>query len=155
MLFNFIEGDSLWRLALAGIVGGVGGGVILYIFGPSDVDDVAVTGAAFGAFTSLTVAYLVFVINAWRHQNLIRKNPCESVARVLSMYEDEGNEGYSLHIAYNVTVRFCAYGVPIVLNATVNGKVFGSMRIGSLIPIRYVPSHPVIALLDGEYDVGG
>lgn len=155
---------SIWILGTAGIMGGTPaviavvevagaliGGIALAFIGPSESFINVAVGAGFGSFVSLIVVYPFFLIGLRQDRIVYVESPTESIARILSMNMDE-DWYYGYHRAYYVTIRFSADGELINLMARVSGDIYDSLSVGSSIAIRYAPSDPAVALLEGEYN---
>ena len=147
-LLNIRFGFSLIGLVIVSLAGAVIGGVIQVILGPGEGVGI---GVGYGTFTSLAIAYLAFLIHAWRNNKLIQEGFTESTALVLSKNVDEGGS-YALQTIYYVRVGFSTDRGPIHLNARVNRRVYRSTKIDSLISIRYLPNNPSVMLLEGEFE---
>ena len=139
--------SGAWVITFVVVFGGMGG--IFWLIGESSLTFLLVIWGV-GAMFALGMALLgIGWEQDWRLYN--RTAQVEAVGTVVVKAREEGSSDYGDYCLYHVTVRFSAGPNEILLRATVGEELYESTSEGASLTVRYAPSYPTAAMLEGEY----
>ena len=88
----------------------------------------------------------------WEHERrMYNRTAVEAVGTVVGKAREKGSSDYGDYCLYHVTVRFSVGSNEILLRAQVGEKLYEATSKGASLTVRYAPSYPSLAMLEGEY----
>lgn len=100
-----------------------------------------------GIWAICALGTALFGIIVEREWHLYSRTAVEAVGTVVGKAKSD----YGDYTLYHVTVRFGVGSNEMSLKATVQQELYESASKGASLIIRYAPSIPQMALLEGEY----